>query len=136
MAIAIQALTKRLQGADSPLTENEKLVLRLNEQSPADDGILSAVFLNLVALKPNQVSQTTHENIQITLRAGKDFLMPCQTACRVNDNAVVDNVGNRSSSGNLTRNEGLRPCHRAGPWPDRAACQASCRPMIAMSPVN
>ncbi|EIE19933.1 RmlC-like cupin [Coccomyxa subellipsoidea C-169] len=54
VAPAIQALTKRLQSADSPLTEKEKLVLRLNEQSPADTGILSAFFLNFVALKPNQ----------------------------------------------------------------------------------
>lgn len=58
MAPAIQALAKRLASADSPLTKNEKLVLRLNVQGLANAGILSAFFLNLITLKPNQVSQT------------------------------------------------------------------------------
>ena len=57
MATAIQALTKRLQAEQRPLTDKEKLVLRLNEQYPRDVGVLSAFFLNYVTLKPGQVEQ-------------------------------------------------------------------------------
>ncbi|EIE19934.1 RmlC-like cupin [Coccomyxa subellipsoidea C-169] len=53
-APAIQALTKRLLSADSPLTTKERLVLRLNEQGLANAGILSAFILNHVTLKPSQ----------------------------------------------------------------------------------
>ncbi|KAK9901534.1 hypothetical protein WJX75_001100 [Coccomyxa subellipsoidea] len=54
VATAIQAMTKRLLSERRPLTDKEKLVLRLNEQYPLDVGVLSAFFLNLVTLKPGQ----------------------------------------------------------------------------------
>ena len=57
VAMAIQALTKRLQAERRPLTDKEKLVLRLNEQYPLDVGVLSAFFLNYVTLKPGQVDR-------------------------------------------------------------------------------
>lgn len=57
MATAIQVMTKRLLSERRPLTDKEKLVLRLNEQYPLDVGVLSAFFLNLVTLKPGQVTR-------------------------------------------------------------------------------
>ncbi len=57
VASAIADMVKRLQGLSRPLTEKEKLVLRLNEQYPSDVGVLSAFFLNLVTLKEGQVSE-------------------------------------------------------------------------------
>ncbi len=41
-------------GGKRPLTPKEALVLRLDAQYPADVGVLSAFFLNLVTLKAGQ----------------------------------------------------------------------------------
>ncbi|KAK9846013.1 hypothetical protein WJX81_008425 [Elliptochloris bilobata] len=53
----VNALAARLEGERTggrALSPKEALVLRLNAQYPADVGVLSAYFLNLVVLQPNQ----------------------------------------------------------------------------------
>ena len=61
VAAAIESLVQRLTALKAegkrPLTPKEELVLRLNKQYPADVGVLSAFFLNLVTLKAGQVGR-------------------------------------------------------------------------------
>lgn len=52
MAEAIDTLVQRLGTA--PKTPKERLILRLNEQYPADVGVLSAFFLNYLSLPAGQ----------------------------------------------------------------------------------
>lgn len=51
---ALAARLEREKADGRELTPKEALVLRLNAQYPADVGVLSAYFLNLVVLEPNQ----------------------------------------------------------------------------------
>ncbi len=51
---ALAARLKREKADGRALTLKEALVLRLDAQYPADVGVLSAYFLNLVVLEPNQ----------------------------------------------------------------------------------
>ena len=44
------------QSLEGRLSEKKAVVLRLNEQYPGDVGVLSAFFLNLVRLRPGQVT--------------------------------------------------------------------------------
>ena len=57
VAAAVDLLAARLQKDQHirQLTKKEALALRLHEQYPHDVGVLSAFFLNLVELKPDEV---------------------------------------------------------------------------------
>ncbi len=56
MAEAVTALAARLtqQASTTPLTPKEQLVIRLNQQYPADVGVLSVFFLNYIQLPAGQ----------------------------------------------------------------------------------
>jgi mannose-6-phosphate isomerase len=56
VAGAISRMDARLraEAASRPLSDKERLVLRLNEQYPGDVGVLAAWFLNYVRLRPGQ----------------------------------------------------------------------------------
>ena len=66
MAGQVKALAARLDKESlggRALTPKDALVLRLNAQYPADVGVLSAYFLNLVVLEPNQVRAPVMERL-------------------------------------------------------------------------
>mmetsp|Transcript_38521 Transcript_38521/g.46546 ORF Transcript_38521/g.46546 Transcript_38521/m.46546 type:complete len:422 (+) Transcript_38521:123-1388(+) len=51
---SISTLVARLKSSATDLTAKEKLIIRLDEQYPADVGVLSAYFLNYIVLAPGE----------------------------------------------------------------------------------
>lgn len=87
MAGQVKALAARLDKESlggRALTPKDALVLRLNAQYPADVGVLSAYFLNLVVLEPNQV------RTPVTERSLRCMSKPARASHQVGPQCVAE----------------------------------------------